>query len=92
MWLQMRGGEPHAVAGRMSLWPRCSADDAAGPDAARAITFSSGSPAFRGDKKFDVDGIGVTDGNAGLQPAKLHFPHAPKRIWTGLKKAALVSS
>src|SRR4051794_12009071 len=46
--------------------------------------------AIRSDKKFHVDSVRVADGDTRLQPAKLHLPHASKRIWTGCKKPALV--
>ena len=46
---------------------------------------------FGSDEKLYVHGIGVTNGDSGLQPAELHLPHASERVWTRLKKAALVA-
>src|SRR5581483_10172850 len=49
------------------------------------------SAAVSGHEKLHIDRIGVAYRNAGLQPAELHFPHAPKRVRTRLKTAALVT-
>lgn len=46
--------------------------------------------AIRRNEKLNVDGIGVTDRDAILKPAKLDSPHASERVWTRLEEAALV--
>src|SRR6185369_12853477 len=43
--------------------------------------------AFRPHDKLDVHGVGVTNRDAGLEPAELHFPDATKRVGTGLEAA-----
>src|SRR5579862_8561896 len=41
--------------------------------------------------EFDVHGIRMANGNAGLKPAELHLPSALERIGSGLKPAEIVS-
>ena len=40
---------------------------------------------FGPQNEFDVDGIGVANGDPRLEPSELHFPGAAKRIGTSLK-------
>src|SRR5581483_12032059 len=53
--------------------------------------FFLGFAAVGSDEKLYVHRIGVPDGDASLEPPKLHFPHPPERVRTRLKQAALVT-
>ena len=41
--------------------------------------------AARRDSELHVHGIGVADGNAGLEPAKVHLPGAAERVGPGFE-------